>query len=506
MSQINNNRIAKNTLLLYFRMLVMMLLSLFTSRITLDVLGIVDYGVYNVVGGVVGMFSIISGAITVSISRYITIEIGKNDKEQQNRVFTTSVIIQMFISGLIILVAELVGVWFLNHKMVIPTDRLIAANWVLQCSVLTFVVGLISVPYNAVIIAHEKMSAFAYITILDVIFKLLLVYALYISPFDKLIIYAMLLAAWSIVMRIIYGVYCSRHFEETKFRWVLDKKLLKSMSGFIGWAFWGNGVVVLKDQGTNILLNLFCGPVVNAARGIAMQVNFAIYSFVSNFMMAVNPQITKSYAQTDYDGMNRLIMKSTKFSFFIMMLLLMPVCANINYILEFWLVEVPTHTANFIVLTLLYSIVDCYTQPLLTGVLACGDIKRYELILTMLYSVNFILSYIILRLGFEPESVFVISILFKVMVGFALSSQAKDKFSFPIQLFFKRTVVPTSLSFLIVYGLIHFLPLTNADSLMLFLIKSLLVFLLSLIVIYTLGITKGESAFLLNKIKTIIHI
>lgn len=252
-SIVNNRRIAKNTLLLYARMLLMMGISLFTSRITLAALGITDYGIYNVVGGMVAMFSILSGSLSLSISRYTTMEVGKGNIEKLKTIFSTSVSIQLFMALLVGILAEVAGVWFLNHKMVIPSDRLYAAHWVLHFSILTFMIGLISVPYNALIIAHEKMSAFAYVSILDASLKLLIVYLLYISPVDKLIVYAGLLACVSIVIRIVYGIYCKRHFVEAHYDFRLNKQLLCDMFGFIGWTFWGNGVVVLKDQGTNIL-------------------------------------------------------------------------------------------------------------------------------------------------------------------------------------------------------------------------------------------------------------
>lgn len=500
-NQTDNKRIAKNTLLLYFRMLVLMVLSLFTSRITLAALGVVDFGVYNVIGGMVAMFSIISGAITVAIGRYITVEIGRNDKTRQNIVFSTSVIIQMMMAVVIIIVAEIAGIWFLNNKMVIPADRLFAANWVLQCSILTFVLNLVSVPYNAVIIAHEKMSAFAYITILDVVFKLIFVYTLYITPSDKLITYAVLLAFWAVVMRLIYGSYCSRHFEEAHFKWIFDKKLIREMMGFVGWAFWGNGVVVLKDQGANVLLNLFCGPAVNAARGVAMQVNNAVYSFVTNFLTAVNPQITKSYAQKDYSSMNGLIMKGTKFSFFIMMILILPLCANINYVLSLWLVEVPEHTANFIVLTLLFSMLECFGQPILTGVLAEGNIKKYEIVLTILYFSNFVGSYIVLKMGMAPESVFVLNIIFKILVNLALLIHARSKFYFPAREYMKGSLIPTLLPFSICGALIYLLPVTNATDISQFILDSLSIFCLSITTIYILGINKRESAYIMTMIK-----
>lgn len=286
----NSKRIAKNTLLLYVRMLFMMAVSLYTSRVVLQTLGVENFGIYNVVGGVVAMFSVISGSLSAAISRFITYELGKGDKDQLIRIFSSSVTIQLGLGLIILLLAEVIGVWFLNTKMTIPTDRMYAANWVFQLSILTFIINLISVPYNAAIIAHEKMSAFAYISILEVVAKLIIVYMLLWSPFDKLIFYAILMASVALIIRFVYGYYCKRHFEECTFHFIFDKELLKKMFSFAGWNFIGAASAVLRDQGGNIVINLFCGPAVNAARGIAYQVNNAITGFVSNFMMALNPQ------------------------------------------------------------------------------------------------------------------------------------------------------------------------------------------------------------------------
>lgn len=496
----NNKRIAKNTLLLYIRMLFMMGVSLFTSRITLAALGVTDYGIYNVVGGMVAMFSILSGSLSLTIGRFITVEVGKGDQERLKTIFSTSVSIQICMSLVICLIAEVAGVWFLSNKMVIPAERLYAAHWVLQLSILTFIVNLISVPYNAVIIAHEKMSAFAYISILEVILKLLIVYLLYVSPIDKLIVYAGLLAFVAIVIRLVYGGYCKRHFKEARYRFCFDKKLLREMFGFIGWAFWGNGMVVLKDQGTNVLLNIFCGPAVNAARGIAMQVNTTVYNFVQNFMMAVNPQITKSYSVGDIASMHELVIRSAKFGFFILLMLLMPICANIDYILDLWLVEVPEHTANFIVLVLLYSLLDCYGHPLITGVLAEGSIKRYEIALTVIYFLNFAASYIFLEMGMRPEVVFVLNIIFKAFVIIALLWHSHAKYSLSINAFMRKCVLRTMTIFLLGVAMVCFLPVSGHDNFLDFVISSLVIFIVCASLIYFIGITKNEAAYIRNMI------
>ena len=317
----NNKRIAKNTLFLYFRQLLVMAVSLYTVRVVLAELGAEDYGIYNVVGGFVAMFSIISGSMTLAVNRFITIEIGKDNVLQATRIFSTSVIILLLFSILVCIGLETFGVWFLNAQMDIPDGRTIAANWALQLSLLAFVINLMSVPYNAVIIAHERMSVFALISILEVTLKLAVVFVLkWILLFDKLITYACLTTLVALIIRTVYAVYCKRHFEESRFKFTFDKGLLCDMLGFTGWAFWGNSVILLKDQGVNVLLNLFCGPVVNAAQGIAMQINAAVYSFVSNFMIAIRPQIIKNHASGNFQAMHIQIIKSGKFGFFIMLL------------------------------------------------------------------------------------------------------------------------------------------------------------------------------------------
>lgn len=315
----NNKRIAKNTLFLYLRMFLMMAISLFTSRIILSTLGVSDYGIYNVVGGVVAMFGLLSGSITNSITRFLTFELGKKDYFQLQKVFSTSLNVMMVLSFVIVVIGEVVGIWFLNYKMNIPEGRMDAANWAFQCSLMTFVMNLISIPYNSTIVAHEKMSAFAYISIFEVIMKLLIVYSLYVSPFDKLKSYVVLLLVLSFVIRLIYGFYCKRHFEEATYHFINDKVLLKKMTSFAGWNFFGQGAYMMNNQGVNIVINLFFGVTVNAARGIATQVNNAVNQFVANFMMALNPQITKSYASGELDEMHKLVYRGSKFSYFLML-------------------------------------------------------------------------------------------------------------------------------------------------------------------------------------------
>lgn len=409
MSQSNNNkRIAKNTLLLYFRMLFMMAVSLYTSRVVLNTLGVEDYGIYNVVGGVVAMFGFINGSMSSATQRYITFALGKGDKTRLQTVFSTTLQIHTLIAGIIVLLGETIGLWFLYNKMQIPADRMDAAFWVLQCSIVATVVMIISVPYNADIIAHEKMLAFAYISILEVVLKLVIVYMLVVFSFDKLILYVFLLLAIQLMIRFCYSIYCNRHFEETKYRHVWDKALFKEMTGFAGWSLFGNLASVLFSQGLNMLLNVFFGPVVNAARAVAVQVQSAIQQFVGNFQMALNPQITKTYAKGELGDMHRLMFRSARFSFFLLFFLSLPVLFETNFILTIWLKTVPEHTVVFLRIMICTSLIYTLSNPLIIANQATGKVKKYQAICGSILLLILPVSYISLRLGCPAYSVFIV--------------------------------------------------------------------------------------------------
>ena len=415
----NNKRIAKNTLLLYVRMLFMMAVSLYTSRVVLNALGVEDFGIYNVVGGVVAMFSMLSGSLSAAITRFITYELGTGNKENLKKIFSSSVTIQIGLAVLIILLAEAIGVWFLNVKMNIPDGRMVAANWVFQFSILTFAINLISVPYNASIIAHERMSAFAYISILEAIGKLVIAFLIVISPMDKLIFYAILMCAVALIVRFTYGAYCKRHFEECTYHFIFDKDLLKRMFGFAGWNFIGASSSILKEQGVNIVLNIFGGPSLNAARGIAAQVNSAISGFVSNFMIALNPQITKLYASGEYGYMISLIYRGARFSFYMLLFLSLPIILNTHYVLMLWLNIVPEHVVWFVRLVLISAMCESISNPLITAMLATGNIRNYQIIVGGLQMMNLPVSYVLLRMGFFPEVVLVVAIVISLCCLFA---------------------------------------------------------------------------------------
>ena len=379
-----------------------MVISLFTSRIILDSLGISNYGIYNVVGGFVSIFAIMSSSLTNSISRFLTFELGKGDLEKLKRVFPTSLNVMFALSIVVLTVGETAGLWFINCKANIPNERLEAANFVYQLSIATFIMGLISVPYNASIISHEKMKTFAYIGIFEVVMKLIIVYALYVSPFDKLKIYALLLFLLSLSIRLIYGIYCNRNFQECHYRFIFDKPLLRQMTGFAGWNFLGQGAYQLNNSGVNLLINIFFGVTLNAARGIAVQVNNTLSQFTSNFMVALTPQITKSYAAGQLPEMHDLIFRGAKFSYFLCLLFLIPICIETDYILNLWLIEVPDYTVSFVRWSLYITAISMFSGTLITALHATGNIKRYMIIVGLVEVSNFPITYMAFKLGANP--------------------------------------------------------------------------------------------------------
>ena len=407
-STANNKRIAKNTLLLYFRMLFMMAVSLFTSRVILNTLGVEDYGINNVVGGIVAMFGFINSSMTSATQRYITFALGKGEKERLKTVFSTSLQIHSLIALLIVLLGETIGMWFLYNKMQIPSDRMEAAFWVLQCSIVSTVVMIISVPYNAAIIAHEKMSAFAYISVLEVVLKLLIVYILVVFSVDKLILYAFLFLGIQIFMRFCYSIYCNRHFKETKYRHVWDKALFKEMTGFAAWSLFGNLSAVLFTQGLNMLLNVFFGPAVNAARGVAVQVQHAIQQFVGNFQMALNPQITKNYAKGEMQEMYNLMYRSARFSFYLLFFLSLPILFETDFILTVWLKTVPDNTITFLRIIICISLIYTCSNPMVVANQATGKVKKYQAVCGSTLILILPISWIFLKLGFPAYSVFIV--------------------------------------------------------------------------------------------------
>lgn len=421
-----------------------MLVGLYASRVVLEVLGVSDYGIYNVVGGVIVMFSVISASLSNSITRYITFELGRGDKKKLSDVFSTSINVQIALSAIIILLVEILGVWFLYTKLNIPESRITAAFWVLQCSLLTFVIQLISLPYNATLIAHERMNVFAYIGLLEAILKLLCVFAIAITPFDRLISYAIFLSISALIIRAIYGLYCKKHFEECTYHLILDKKLLKEMFGFAGWNFLGTGAYIFNTQGVNILSNMFFGVAVNAARGIAEQAESGVRQFIYNFTTALNPQIIKSYADKDYESCFSIVRKGGKYSFFLMLFFFIPFVLEAETLLGIWLKEVPEHAVIFWQLAMLGTLVDLPGAPITILAQATGKIKTFYIYMGSLGCLVFPASYVLFKIGFPPEAsywTYVVVYAYLVYVRLVLMNK---QIGFPIKPFFMEVAIPVT--------------------------------------------------------------
>lgn len=413
-----NSRLVKNTLFLYLRTIFVLVASLYTSRVVLKSLGVEDYGIYNVVGGLVSMFVFINGAMSAATLRFLTFELGRNDKPRLNVVFSTSVFVHIVIALIVAVLAETGGLWFFYHKMVIPPERMLAASIVFHISVLTAVVSILNVPYNSLLIAHERMSLFAYITILEAVLKLAV--ALGISYFsqDRLILYAVLLLVVFLTIIGIYRYVCRRLFPESRVRMVRDGALIAEMSRFAGWNLFSNFSYVTYTQGLNVLLNVFFGPAVNAARGVAFQVEMAVSKFVGSFQSALNPQITKSYAAGDGDRLAFLISTSSRYSFYLLLLLIFPLFVSIDYVLSLWLEEVPAHTSNFVRLTFLLMPISVMYNPLNIATQATGRVKRFFFITGSMKLLILPLSYLALRWGGPPESVYAVNLVYSFLTSF----------------------------------------------------------------------------------------
>ena len=495
----NNQRIAKNTLLLYVRMLFGMLVSLYTSRVILQTLGVEDYGVYNVVGGVISMFTFLNSAMSSATSRYITFEIGKDNIEQLKKVFSTSLQIHAIIALLIVILGETVGLWFLMNELVIPDGRMDAAMWVYQCSIVSCVVGIMSVPYNADIIAHEKMSAFAYISVLETILKLAIVYLLVVLPFDKLKVYAVLVLMVGLLIRYIYTRYCHKHFEESHYIHRIDKPLLKEMSSFAGWSFWGNLAGVLYTQGLNMMLNIFFGPVVNAARGIATQIQGVVQQFVGNFQMALNPQITKTYASGELDKMHSLMFRSARFSFMLLFFLSLPIILETNYILTLWLGIVPENTVIFARIIIAISLIYTIANPCVIANQATGKVKVYQAVVGGLLLLILPISYIVLKMGAPAYSVFIVHFCVESVAQFARMYMLRNMIDLPLWSYVKNIYLP--IMGVVVLSVV--LPLLVYNNMQESIIRLLAVGMTCVVSVAMtslfIGMTRNERTFLIDK-------
>lgn len=499
----DNARLAKNTMFLYFRMIFIMAVTLYTSRVVLRVLGVEDFGIFNVVAGVVAMFGFLNSSMSATTQRFISFSLGRGD-DNLNKVFSTCVLTHALIALGVLVLVESVGLWFLYNKMIIPEVRMDAAFWVFQFSALSTVVTVMSIPFNADIIAHEKMSAFAYISIVEVCLKLLIVFLLDVGNIDKLVLYGFLLLLVQCGIFLTYMGYCLRHFKESRFRFVYEKKLFSEVFSFAGWNLWGYLASILYTQGLNILLNVFFGPVVNAARGLANQVDGAIRLFASNFQMAINPQIVKTYAAKDLESMHKLVFRSSKFSFFLLLALSLPVMIEAPVILRLWLSTVPDWTASFLRLMLIVVIVDSVANPLMTSAAATGRIKLYQSVLGGIQLLIVPVAYVVLRMGGEPNSVFVVHICI-CLIAFAVRLFIVRGM---IGLSIKKYLMEVCVKSGVVTVVATVLPLTLYFSMTNSLLSAIVVVFVSLgsvaVSAYAIGLTKSERVFVSDKIGQIL--
>lgn len=503
---VKGRRIARNTLMLYIRMFALMLVGLYTSRVVLEALGENDFGIYTVVGGVVAMFTIISGALNSAISRFITFEMGKGEEAQLNKVYSTAVTIQLLLAAVVVVLAEPIGLWFIENEMTIDPSRIPAAKYVLHFSLLAFVINLMSVPQMASITAHEKMSAYAWIGIMDGILRLGVALLIVNSHADRLIMYSALMAGVVLIVRMAYGTYCRRHFPECRYRLVFDRTLMKEMFSFAGWNFIGVTSGVLRDHGGNILVNLFSGPAVNAARGVAVQLNGAVQGFVTNFMTAVNPQITKSYASGEKEYMFSLVRKSSRMSFCLLFLIALPIIFNADFLLGIWLKEVPAHSSAFVRLFLIFALSESMSNPMITAMLATGKIRNYQLVVGGIQLLNIPVSYVLLKLGAVPEVTVIVAIVISQICLFARLIMLSKATGFPVLKFLEE--VYTNIIFKVVAGSLV-LPLimeaAKPEGLAGFLISAGATVLWTSFVIWLLGLTTDERSWvkgmIINKLR-----
>lgn len=494
---INNKRIAKNTLFLYFRMIFLMCISLYTSRIILEALGVSDYGIYNVVGGFVAMFALISSSLTGACSRFLNYEMGCGTESRLKIVFSTSLTVHIALAIIIAVACESFGVWYVNNRMVIPVERLTAANWVFQISILNFCMNLITIPFNAAIISHEKMSTFAYVSIFEGITRLLICFIVIISPTDHLVTYAFLYMLVQVSVMIMYQTYCRKNFGECHYEFVIDKPLVKQMFFYSGWHVIGNSASVLNRQGVDLVLNMFCGTVLNAAKGISNQVMNAVSSFANNFMLAMNPQITKSYAQGDYKYMMSLVFSGSRFSFYLLFFLSFPIILNADFIIHIWLKTVPDYTVQLAQLSLVVAMITSLSNPLVTSQNATGKVRNYQIVVGGIQLLNLPLCYIVLCNGFSPISIMIVAIIVELLSlaarllmipfyikAFSAISYIKEVLLKVILMTVIATIIPISLHFYMNKGMLSFAVVT------------LSCFIFTILSIVIVGCTKRERELL----------
>ena len=502
----NNKRIAKNTLMLYIRMLLVMAVTLYTSRVVLNSLGIEDYGIYNVIGGMTIMFGFFQSSLSNATQRYLNVALGKNDKNEASHIFSLSQLIYFCFSILVFIIAEIIGLWLIYNKLTIPPNRIAAAIWVFHTTVISLFFTINGIVYNSALIANENMKVYAYLGVLEAILKLIIAYILLSSSIDRLKLYSVLYMLVTIFIQAFYAIICLTKYAESRFKFYWNTKLFREIFNFACWNGIGTATYALNQQGINILYNLFFGPIINAANGIATQVNGAVTKFSLNFYTAVQPQIVKSYASGEYNYFRLLIFNSSRYSFYLMSILSIPLILKIDYILQIWLGTVPDNTNIFAIWTLIYGLINTLTNPFWMAIQAIGHLKKYVLIGSFIFLLAFPLSYIAFKSKMPAITALQILTLIRLIYLFATIIITNSYIKISIIDYFKSTTYPvikvSSISIIILYYINRFIPQSFIGMLSIILISTIVQF----IFIWLLGSTKSEKEFIYKKVKLLCSI
>lgn len=503
-SAYSQSRIAKNTIILCLRMLFTMGVTLYTSRVVLDVLGVEDYGIYNIVGGVVVLLSVISSTMRNATQRFITYELGQGDTDRVSDAFSMSMIAHLLISIAIIILGETIGLWYVLNRLIIPAGRETATVIIYHLSLLTMVLTLMRSPYDASVIAHEKMSFFAYMSIVDVSLKLAVVYLLNLANWDKLVFYTVLILATNIIIFVCYYIFCTNKLDTCKFRFIIKKEYFKKLFGFLGWSLLGASTTLGTQQAGNLIINRFMGVAVNAAYGVANQVNGAINSFVSNFQVAFTPQIVKLYSQKRYQEFYRLSNSAALFSYYILLIIALPLLINIDYVLNIWLVEVPRYAAIFCSLLIIYSLVDAIQAPLWIGINASGDIKAYEIWLSAILILNIPFSFYALKNGWEPYWVLAIRVILNLVTAIFRCIHVKIQLNYPIKQYLLNVIARAAIVSVIIALILLLVPIPSSySSFWSFLVICFVSATVSCIIIFFVGFNQHEKRILRSIISSV---
>ena len=494
-----SKRIFKNTIFLYIRMIFLLFVTLFTSRVLLDKLGFVDYGIYNIVGGVAAMFVFFSSSLVNATQRFLNVELGKNDLNRANIIFNQHLLLYIFIAVIVVVLSETLGVWFVRNELVLPIERIEAAVYVFRFTMYSLALSLVGIAFDAEIIAHEDMNVYSYIGLFEGFSKLLIVYMISITTFDRLVVYAFLIFAVTIITQLSYVCYSLRSYKECYFRRVNDLNVIKETFSLVGWNFVGTAVYAINDSGINILLNMFFGPIVNAARAISYQVNAAVNNFSTNFFVSVRPQIVKSYAIGDFDYLMTLFLGSSKYSFFLLWLICFPLIMNTDYILYLWQGDVPQYTAVFTKLILIYSLINVLNNPVWSVALAVGKLRKYICWGSGVFLMTFPMAYVALKLNIEPYCVFLIMCAVRVIYLWVVLCIIKEYIPFTFYAYWRQVIYPIlkvvaatsffSLFFPVSVGVVHLF------------VSLFLQLLLVLLFIYMFGLNSGERTMVISFVK-----